>query len=250
MPDTEGNLTDQDIAQTLGWPRNWADSQPGTTAGAAESEPSPTPTPVVQPVVGGTPAPVVTPPGVGGAPVVTPPAKAPITPQPDLRTAEATFRSQQAQFQIQQAQAQYQQRLISQQGLDPTVAATTAQFWANQQWSDFVVAETRREANESKKQDMIAALARQHDIDPQLLQAYNDPTSMTAAAIQAGELKRLQSQVNKATEPAKTPVQQFAGGTATPLASNARKQLDYVSGLGPSLTAEQFMERFGFAPDS
>jgi len=222
MPDEAGNLSTKEWEQELGW-------QP-------EAEPEPVKTVVPAPQV----APEMVP-----VPQIAPKTAPHVA--PDFSAQESDLRGRQVELQIQQRMSAYEQQLIQQYQVTPQVASLTAQQWGVAQWAQYQQGEVSRQANEVAKQAFMEELATEHGIDKSLLADYQDKPSMRAAARQYGELKRVQGALAQQTQKDKAPVQQFAGGNATPNASNHARQAAYIRG-GPSLTKAQFIEVYGFDP--
>ena len=239
MPDAEGNVTDQDWVQALGPSyENYTETpdlpQESSEASVASTEPA-----VEAPPVPVTSTEEVAPPII--------PQQQPVSPVPDLTAQQRALDDQQAQISLQQQMNQMEQQYI-QNGYDANISRFSAQQWATAQWAQYQAAKTTQIANEIAKQNLMEKLAQEHGIDRNLLVNYQDVPTMTTAAQQFGQISKLKQRVEPATQPAKAPVQSFAGGSATPVASTQAQALAYVRGEGGEMTGEQFIQAFGFDP--
>ena len=227
MPDKQGNATDQDLLVALGW-----ENEPEVLG--IPTEPGPI-----------TPAAPVAP--VDATPVAPVAPQAPVAPIPGMADQQAAIRQQQVELYVQQEQNKYQQQLIS-QNINPQVAALTAQQAGARYMAEFRVSEMQNQVGETNKNALVAELSREKGIDPTLLQGYNDPVTMRAAADQYGRMNAIEKTQAAATATPKAPVQQFADGNATAGASNLNAQIGYMTGQGPAQTAQEFEKMFGFNP--
>ena len=226
MPDDEGNVNQQDWLEALGWdepapePVSQAPVDPEIT-----SAPAPAPIPAPEPVT---------------TPVPTAPAPNPVEQQ------QAALRDQQAQLTLTQQQTLYRDQLVKDHNVAPSVADMAAGQWAQAQWATYQQGVVTQQANNLAKSAKITELAAKHGVDPVLLQSYDNPTAMEAAASQYGEIAKLKAQTP--AQP-KAPVQEFTEGAASPAASSGRQALAYVRGdPGSTLNREQFIQVHGFDP--
>lgn len=228
MPDSEGNITDQDWANALGGAEAGYVVEEGPVDHASETPPVPQAPPAAVPQAPPTPQ--------------APPVAAQ---QPNYAAQQEAFQSQQFALTVQQRMAEGERQLVESQQATPATARLTAEQWGAAQMAQYQIAQANERQFTAEKQAAITRLSTQEGIDPSMLGPYNDIVSMTAAAKQAGAVEQLRAQVG----PSRAPVQQFDGGVATPASTEQRQALNYVSGdPRASLTTEQFIQTFGFDP--
>ena len=240
MPDEAGNLNDQDWMVALGW----EDAPTEPTADAPQAIPQSTaaaPATTVPPIT--TAATPFTGPSTA-VPQVVQPAVAPTAPAPDYAAQNAQLQDQNDRLFLQGAINQYAERLTAQYGSE--VAQMTAQQWGAQKWAEYKLTQSEHRATTASHQTTVNQVAAEFGCDPALIQGYEDPNVMRAAAKQFGDIAKLQAAVGN---PNLAPVQQFAGASATPGVSHANKQLAYVAGdPNATMNAEEFEQVWGFDP--
>ena len=227
MPDEQGNLTDQEVSQALGWSEDTIDiDEPQDVVVSPTATPSPAPSPAVPPI----------------------PTAAPTPNYEDLYRQQAVDAQREANVaqvrqDINQRASSYKTQLLA-QGTDDAVAQDAASRFATGEWHRHQ-AETSAVREEGMARDTVAQrLATKHGVNVDDIKNYPDPATMEAAAIRRSQdntrLTTLEAQVKKATL---TATQEFDSGQGGGSLSNAQKKMAYATGE-INLTTQEYNELY------
>ena len=252
MPDAQGEPTEVETIQALGWDAAPTSAPESFDAAQDERSRIPYADDSAAPVAGAPPAPSGTPsapvaatPAPPPRPVYTPPAPAPdpIAQQREVELGQ--LRQQQVISQINQEAQQYKNNLLG-QGWDDAQAHEAATQFAQNRYNGHVNQETRRVANEQAKTAKAYELSHQYGVPVETLRAYNDPASMEQAAKfyaeTTGKINELTAKVNANN---KAPVQTFDSNTQSSSGSPRALKLRYATDPNFNPTDEQLARIMG-----
>ena len=233
MPDAEGNPTDSEVVQALGWTPAAADESVPLVA----TEPAPSEAAPATPVAGAPAAPVAAAPAP--APVAAAPAPVPAytppppAPDPMAQQREMELSQLRQQNTINQINGQAQQYMNQKmgEGWDEAHAREAATQYAQNLYSNYQGQEGRRIANEQAKTARAYELSHQYGAPADMLRAYDTPAAMEQAAkMYQATQGRIQGLEQRLAAQNKAPVQSFDSnrmtGSGSPMALKMRYATD------------------------
>ena len=240
MPDENGDPTDGELTNALGWDSSDGEGE-GSDAGDSglTSPESSEGTFVTAPPE---PAPDLNPPR---PPITTPPPSQPDPLRQQLEQQNQQLKQQQAMNGINSQAQQYMNNLIT-QGWDESQAQTAATQYAQSQYQQHQAQEVQQVAETQAKIAKAYELSHAYGVPHEQLLQYNDPYGMEQAARMyqetTGRIRNLEAQVNANN---RAPTQAYDSNNMATSNSPQAKKLRYATDPNFKLTDDEFRQLFG-----
>ena len=244
MPDENGDPTDVEMANQLGWDPSDGEGSAlldtGDDGGTGDQPQANTATADIPQAV--------TPQEQQPAPpmdmnVPQQPPQDPLRQQLEYQNRQ--LREQQIQGQIQQNGQQYMTSLVN-QGWDEQQAGVAAQQYMNSEWQGYQAQQSQQLAEVQAKRTRAFEVSQSYGTPVDQLMQYNDPYGMEQAAKMyretQGRIRDLESRFNTSNQ---APIQSYDSNNMATSNSPTAKKLRYATDPNYNLTAEEFKSLFG-----
>ena len=238
MPDNQGNPSEQDALEALGWDKDEIviDEDDGTDATLVPTVTTPS-----------TLKPATTPPEDPAVAPISLPVAPPVTPPPPIPSYQQLYEQQQrasvegqVKDQINMQAGQYKNSLIA-SGWEETQAHESAKQYATAEWHKHQYAQVSQQQEALAKHTVAQSYATQYGVPFEELLGYSSPQAMEAAAQrhkqQTARIQALETRINEAV---KAPVQSFDSGQGA--GGNTRQSLLLKYATGGTLTPDQLKQ--------